>query len=74
MNLAQLAEYVQRHPQLIRERYMHGDLPEPAYSKFANGRTQRRWTLSEAEAIKVIFAHVKWGTFARKRVRRLRRS
>ncbi len=67
--MAQLAQFVDRHPQVLRERYGEGVLPEPRHMIRGQGRTTRRWTLQEAETIKKIFDEVKWGDFAIKRRR-----
>ncbi|MGH7744215.1 MAG: hypothetical protein ACREQ5_05260 [Candidatus Dormibacteria bacterium] len=72
LTMAELAEYVGRHPQLLRQYYAEGLLPEPQFRQRNEhlGRrasTTRRFTLHEAEAIKAIFASARYGTFARKR-------
>lgn len=67
LTLEELAEYVGRHPQIIRRYYAEGTLPEPAHMQKHKKKTTRRFTLSEAEHIKGLFDNAKWGFFARRK-------
>jgi hypothetical protein len=67
LSMEELAKYVGRHPQIVRKYFAEGLLPEPAHSVKFKRKTTRKFTLQEAERIKLIFDGVGWGTFAKKR-------
>lgn len=69
LDMGELAQYVNRHPQLIRKYYSDGVLPEPKHRIRHGKRTTRRFTIAEANEIKRIFDNMKWGTLAKVRER-----
>ena len=69
LTMAELARYVGRCHQVLRERYSEGVLPEPRHMLRGKVKTSRRFTLQEADMIKKIFDDRKWGDFATKRRR-----
>jgi hypothetical protein len=67
ITIEQLAQYVGRHPQLIRRYFADGALPEPEFRVQHKRKVTRRFTRAEAERIKKIFDDVRWGSFARRK-------
>lgn len=66
LTMQELAEYCGRTYQVMRLQYSAGVLPEPRFSKLANSKRMRRWTIMEAIQIKAIFENRKYGDFATK--------
>ncbi len=68
LSLSQVAKHCGRSTQLLRKYYAEGVLPEPASAeKYGGGRTLRRFTLQEADRLKLEFDNAHYGTFARKK-------
>lgn len=67
MTMEDVAKYIGKHPQQLREYFAAGMLAEPAFSVKRGVRITRRFTLQEAERMKYDFEHAKYGTFARRR-------
>lgn len=66
LSLDELAKFVGRHPQLLRRYYAKGKLPDPVHTVKHTRKVTRKFTLQEAERIKILFDNVKWGTFSHK--------
>lgn len=74
MDMTQLAEYVGRHPTLLRKYYSQGILPEPKHRIAHATKTTRRFTIEEANAMKTLFDTMEWGTAAKIRTRSAKRK
>lgn len=74
LDMNQLADFVGRHPQVMRKHFSEGTLPEPRHRIKFGVKTTRRFTLEEARQIKVIIDNAHWGDFAAKRRRLIGRQ
>lgn len=73
MSIPEVARYIGKHPQQVREYLANGMLAEPAHS-IASGklglRKIRLFTLQEAERMKHDFDTARYGTFSERKRRR----
>lgn len=69
LTMNELADYVGRHPVRLRKYFAEGILPEPEHRTVHNARVTRRFTLAEADRLKIFFESVEYGTLAKARKR-----